>query len=47
MLTKIISPNDPNGRHLFLERGEGEREGDKHQCVVDSHPLPNEDLAHN
>ena len=28
--------------YLFLERGrEGEREGEKHQCVVASHALPN------
>ena len=33
--------------YSFLERGrEGEREGEKHQCVVASHTLPTEDLAH-
>ena len=33
---------------LILERGrEGEREGEKHQCVVASHTHPTEDLAHN
>ena len=27
--------------YLYLERGrEGEREGEKHQCVVASHALP-------
>ena len=32
----------------FLERGrEGEREGEKHQCVVASHMPPTGDLAHN
>ena len=30
--------------YLFLERG---REEEKHQCVVPSHTLPTEDLAHN
>ena len=34
--------------YLFLERGrEGEREGEKHQCVVASGAPPTEDLAHN
>ena len=34
--------------YLFLERGrEGEREGEKHQCVVASHTPPTGDLAHN
>ena len=34
--------------YLFLERGgEGEREGEKHQCVVASHMFPTGDLAHN
>ena len=35
--------------YLFiLERGgEGEREGEKHQCVVASHAPPAGDLAHN
>ena len=34
--------------HLFLERGrEGERKGEKHQCVVASHTPPNGDLAFN
>ena len=34
--------------YLFLERGkEGEREGEKHQCVVASHVSPTGDLAHN
>ena len=33
---------------IFRERGrEGEREGEKHQCVVASHALPTGDLAHN
>ena len=33
---------------LFLERGrEGEREGEKHQCVVASSVPPTGDLAHN
>ena len=33
---------------IFRERGrEGEREGEKHQCVLASHVLPSEDLAHN
>ena len=32
----------------FLERRrEGEREGNKHQCVVASHAPPTADLAHN
>ena len=26
-------------KYLFLERGEGEREGEKHQCVSLMHPL--------
>ena len=33
--------------YLFLERGEGEREGEKHQCVVASHAPTTGDLAHN
>ena len=34
--------------YLFLERGrEGEREGEKHQCVIDSHVAPTGDLAGN
>ena len=34
--------------YSFLERGrEGEREGEKHQCVVASHTPPTGDLAHN
>ena len=34
--------------YLFLERGrEGEREGEKHQCVVASHVPPTGDLARN
>ena len=34
--------------YLFLDRGrEGERGGDKHQCVVASHAPPTGDLAHN
>ena len=34
--------------YLFLERGrEGEREEEKHQCVVASHVPPTGDLAHN
>ena len=35
--------------YLFIwERGrEGEREGEKHQCVVASHTPPTRDLAHN
>ena len=34
---------------LILERGgkEGERVGEKHQCVVVSHAPPTGDLAHN
>ena len=33
---------------IFRERrGEGEREGEKHQCVVVSCILPTGDLAHN
>ena len=33
---------------IFRERGrEGEREGEKHQCVVASHVPPTGDLAHN
>ena len=32
--------------YLFLERREGEREGEKHQYVVASHALPTGDLAH-
>ena len=32
---------------IFRERGrEGEREGEKHQCVVASHVVPTGDLAH-
>ena len=34
--------------YLFLERGrEGEREGEKHQCVVASHAPPTGDLGCN
>ena len=34
--------------YLFLGRGrEGEREGEKHQCVVDSCAPPTGDPAHN
>ena len=34
--------------YLFLERGrEGERKGQKHQCVVASRAPPTRDLAHN
>ena len=34
--------------YLFLEKGrEGEREGEKHQCVVASHMAPTGDLACN
>ena len=33
--------------YSFLERREGEREGEKHQCVVASHAPPTGDLAHN
>ena len=34
--------------YLFLERGrEGEREGEKHQCVVAFHMLPTGDLTYN
>ena len=34
--------------YLFLQRGkEGEREGEKHQCVAASHMAPPGDLAHN
>ena len=33
---------------IFRERGrEGEREGEKHQCVVASHTPPTGDLARN
>ena len=33
---------------IFRERGrEGEREGEKHQCVVASHSLTTRDLAYN
>ena len=33
---------------IFRERGrEGEREGEKHQCVVGSQASPTRDLAHN
>ena len=33
---------------IFRERGrEGEKEGEKHQCVVASHVPPTGDLAHN
>ena len=33
---------------IYLERGrEGEREGEKHQCVVASQVPPTGDLAHN
>ena len=33
---------------LFLERGEGRgKEGEKHQCVVDSRATPTGDLARN
>ena len=31
--------------YLFLEGREGEREGEKHQCVVASHTPPTGDLA--
>ena len=31
----------------FREGREGEREGEKHQCVVASRASPNRDLAHN
>ena len=34
--------------YLFLEKGrEGEREGEKHQCVVASRTPPTEDVAYN
>ena len=34
--------------YLFLERGrEGQREGEKHQCVIASHRTLIGDLAHN
>ena len=35
--------------YLFFRQSgrEGEREGEKHQCVVASHMLPTGDLAHN
>ena len=33
--------------YLFLERKEGEREGEKYQCVVDSRTPPTGDLACN
>ena len=34
--------------YLFLERGRvGEREGEKHQCVVASHVPPTRDLTRN
>ena len=33
--------------YLFLERGEGRREGEKHQHVVASHVPLTEDLAGN
>ena len=34
--------------HFFLERGrEGQRKGEKPQCVFASHALPTGDLAHN
>ena len=33
---------------IFRERGrEGEREGEKHQCVVASHVAPTGNLVHN
>ena len=33
---------------IFREEGrEGEREGEKHQCVAASHTPPSGDLAHN
>ena len=33
---------------IFRERGrEGEKEGEKHPCVVAPHLLPSGDLAHN
>ena len=33
---------------IFRERGrEGERQGEKHHCVVASHVPPTGDLAHN
>ena len=33
---------------IFREKGrEGEREGEKYQCVVASHVAPTGDLAHN
>ena len=35
-------------KFIFRERGrEGEREGEKHQCVVDYHVAPTGGLAHN
>ena len=33
--------------YLLLDREEGDREGEKHQCVVASHAPPTGDLAHN
>ena len=33
--------------YLFLDRGEGEREGEKHQCVVASSTPFTGDLARN
>ena len=32
---------------IFRERREGEREGEKHQCMGASHMPPTGDLAHN
>ena len=32
---------------IFREGKGGDREGEKHQCVVTSHTLPAGDLAHN
>ena len=35
-------------KDIFRQRGrEGERGGEKHQCVVASHAPPTRDLAHN
>ena len=49
-MTKAKNKNDPHFFkdfiYLFLERGrEGERKGEKHQCVVASHVAPTGDLV--
>ena len=56
MYDQLLQPNNKNINRpvffkvlfiYFLERREGEREGEKHQCVIASLLPPMGDLAHN